>query len=73
MSKSKKQWRDLTSRQKAIIVVGGALEVAVTAVALADLTRRPASDVRGPKWCWAATLFVQPVGPIAYLTVGRKS
>jgi hypothetical protein len=29
--------------------------------------------VRGPKGLWALGCFVQPVGPIAYLTLGRRS
>jgi hypothetical protein len=28
--------------------------------------------VRGPKLLWAPALSIQPVGPLAYLLVGRK-
>ncbi len=44
----------------------------MTAVALRDLARRPAEGVRGPKALWAVACFVQPVGPVAYLAVGRR-
>ncbi len=53
------------------IVAGAAIEVALTTAALVDLARRPAEQVRGPKALWALGCVVQPVGPIAYLTVGR--
>lgn len=55
-----------------MIIAGAAVEIALTAFALTDLARRPASQVRGPKPLWVATCFVQPVGPIAYLLLGRR-
>jgi hypothetical protein len=42
-------------------------------VALRDLARRPKERVRGPKAVWALGCFVQPLGPVAYLVVGRRS
>ncbi|HEX6335596.1 MAG TPA: PLD nuclease N-terminal domain-containing protein [Jiangellaceae bacterium] len=68
-----RQWSDLSRTQQRTVIVGGAVEVALTAVALVDLARRPAGQVRGPKLLWAAACFVQPVGPISYLLVGRRS
>jgi hypothetical protein len=68
----KKSWSDLTSMQRRAIVVAAAVELVVTTVALVDLARRPRSEVRGPKALWALGCVVQPVGPIAYLTVGRR-
>ena len=67
----KKRWRDLTTGQKAAIVVGAAIELVLTSMALFDLKRRPRTRVRGPKALWALACFVQPVGPIAYLILGR--
>ena len=38
-----------------------------------DQTRQPTrQQVRGPKWLWRLLSIVQPVGPIAYLALGRK-
>jgi hypothetical protein len=48
------------------------VETAFTATALVDLARRPARQVRGPKQLWLLGCFVQPVGPLAYLTLGRR-
>jgi hypothetical protein len=70
--KQKKRWEDLTPRQRALIVAGGAVEVVLTTVALIDLARRPKRLVRGPKLRWLMGFAVQPFGPIAYLALGRR-
>jgi hypothetical protein len=67
----KVQWSDLSDRQRKVVVVAGAVEVVLTTIALADLARRPAAQVRGSKAAWAVGCFVQPIGPIAYLAWGR--
>lgn len=69
----KKRWSDFTSAQKAAIVATGTVEVVLTVVALVDLSRRPRSQVRGPKALWVLGCAVQPVGPVAYLMAGRRS
>ncbi|MDP4803923.1 MAG: PLD nuclease N-terminal domain-containing protein [Candidatus Nanopelagicales bacterium] len=71
--KSRRKWSDLTSSQQQVIIVGALLEAAITTVALIDLARRPRAQVRGPKAAWALGCFIQPVGPIAYLALGRRS
>lgn len=68
----RRRWEDLSQGQRTAVVVGAAVELVLTAVALNDLARRPASQVRGPKALWAVGCFVQPVGPIAYLLVARR-
>jgi hypothetical protein len=68
----KKKWEDLSPGQKAAILVAASVELALTATALVDLARRPRELVRGPKPLWALGCFVQPVGPIAYLALGRR-
>jgi hypothetical protein len=40
--------------------------------ALVDLVRRPNDEVRGRKFLWYPVLFVNFVGPLTYLFVGRK-
>jgi hypothetical protein len=44
----------------------------LTSWAASDLRRRPADQVRGPKVAWAMSFAVQPFGPIAYLSLGRR-
>ena len=70
--KARKTWSDLTDRQRRMIVVGGAAEAVITTVALRDLARRPSGQVRGPKVVWLLGFAVQPFGPLAYLSVGRR-
>jgi Phospholipase_D-nuclease N-terminal len=72
MAQNKKRWSDLTRAQQVAICVGGAVELVLTAYALRDLARRPSQQVRGPKAAWVLGFSVQPVGPLAYLTVGRR-
>jgi hypothetical protein len=69
----KKRWSELTQSQQTAVVVLGAVELVLTATALLDLARRPTRQVRGPKALWVLAAFVQPLGPIAYLTVGRRT
>ncbi|MGZ4590648.1 MAG: PLD nuclease N-terminal domain-containing protein [Actinomycetes bacterium] len=66
-----KRWNELTKTQQRALVAGSAVEVLLTAIALVDLARRPAGRVRGAKGWWVLAVFVQPVGPIAYLVYGR--
>ena len=70
---AKRRWSDLSPQQQRAIIVGGAIEVVVTAIAVRDLVRRPSSQVRGPKAVWLASFVVQPFGPLAYFALGRRS
>jgi hypothetical protein len=67
-----KPWSELSTPSRVAIVVGATVELVLTTVALVDLARRPSDQVRGPKLAWAAGCAVQPVGPIAYLLLGRR-
>ncbi len=68
----KRRWSDLSPRQQQAVVLGAIAELVMTTIALADLARRPASQMRGSKPLWLVTLVVQPFGPILYLLVGRR-
>lgn len=47
------------------------LELILLVVALLDLIRREKTN--GPKWLWVLVIvFVQLIGPITYLIIGRK-
>jgi hypothetical protein len=73
VTRAKKRWSDLTPMQHKAIIAGGAVELALTAVALCDLAQRPADEIRGRKWQWVLAFALQPFGPLAYLTNGRRS
>jgi Phospholipase_D-nuclease N-terminal len=69
---SNTRWSDLTRTQQLLIIGMGAVELVLTATALVDLARRPADQVRGPKPLWVLGCLVQPVGPLAYLVLGKR-
>jgi hypothetical protein len=66
----RRQWGDLTGRERAGIVAGGAAQLALAAVAWADLARRPSHQVRGPKPVWAGVIAISWVGPVLYFVRG---
>lgn len=69
----RKKWSELTGSQQRGIVALAVVEVVATTIAAVDLVRRPAAEIRGSKLAWAAGLLVQPVGPVAYLALGRRA
>ena len=71
MQPSKKRWKDLTPNQRALAVGGAVLQITLLALAQRDLSRRPAEQVRGPKWLWRIITLVNFVGPLAYFCRGR--
>jgi hypothetical protein len=73
MAHSKRSWSDLTSGQRRAAIIAGVVEAVLTAAALRDLARRTPEQVRGPKLLWRLACAVQPVGPVAYLLIGRRS
>jgi hypothetical protein len=68
----KKKWSDLTAGQQRAVFIAGAAELVITTAALRDLAHRPSANVRGPKALWVMAFFVQPFGPVAYFTKGRR-
>lgn len=72
---SRGKWSELSPRSRRLVMIGAAFEGALKAAALADLLRRPADGVRGPKGLWAAVIvLVNSVGavPVAYFAYGRR-
>jgi hypothetical protein len=68
-----RQWHDLTTRQRVMLVVLGAAQLTLSAVAWSDLARRPPDLVRGPKVLWRWLIAVNWVGPLSYFAVGRRT
>jgi hypothetical protein len=72
---AKGKWSDLSPRSQRLLIAGAAAETVLKAAALIDLKRRPASEIRGPKWVWipAVTLINSFGGaPLAYFAFGRR-
>ncbi|MBB2948194.1 hypothetical protein FB565_007977 [Actinoplanes lutulentus] len=68
-----RRWSDLSASQRRTIVVVGLVETALKTAMAVDLKRRPAEQVRGPKWVWATATLVNSAGviPVAYFLFGR--
>jgi Phospholipase_D-nuclease N-terminal len=67
-----RQWSERSGPERAAMVTLSSIEFALTMIAAVDLYRRPGEGVRGPKPLWWPIIFVQPVGPVAYLAFGRR-
>ena len=70
--RQKMRWADLDQNQQTAIAVGAVVELVLTAAAVLDLRRRPSSGVRGNKLLWLLAFVVQPFGPLAYFSLGRR-
>ena len=71
-----KQWSELTGVQRGLVVAGAVVDSVAKAAALRDLRRRPAVQVRGPKWLWGAAIALTgSLGavPAVYFAVGRRT
>jgi hypothetical protein len=72
---ARRQWSDLSERNRRLLAITAVAEGILKLAALIDLKRRPASQVRGPKWLWATVLAVVSsagVVPISYFVFGRR-
>ena len=70
-----RRWSDLSERTRRRLVIGAVVEGILKLVALNDLRRRPAGEIRGRKWVWAAVIgLANSVGvvPMAYFLFGRR-
>ena len=65
-------WSELSSGQKRGIRLAGLVQFGLLLFALQDWFRRPDDEIRGRKRLWLPALFVNFVGPLAYLVVGRQ-
>lgn len=68
----KKNWRELSPLQKAVLLIAGSLQVLLLGAALLDLRRQPAEQIRGSKRVWTMVAFINYIGPVAYFLLGRK-
>jgi hypothetical protein len=72
---ARKQWRDLSERNRRLLIAAAVAEGILKVAALIDIKRRPAGQIRGPKWVWAAMVAVVSsagVVPVSYFVVGRR-
>lgn len=63
---------DLSPLHKTALVTAGLAQLGLFAAAWADLSGRRPEAVNGSKTAWRAGLFVNTLGPLAYLLTGRR-
>lgn len=67
----KKSWSELSPSQRRVVALLAAIQSLLAIAAWIDLARRPAETVHGSKKKWAAIIFVNFFGPLAYFRRGR--
>jgi hypothetical protein len=71
----RRRWSDLSERTRRLLITAAVADGALRAAALIDITRRPASQIRGQKRVWAAVVaIISSAGilPISYFIFGRR-
>ncbi len=66
-----KRWHEIPFQQRIAMILLGIVQMTLLALALADIRRRPAEQIRGSKKVWTAVSFINFIGPISYLLFGR--
>lgn len=70
--RARKSWSELNAAQRSTIMAGAAVQLALLTAAQVDLARRPVNQIRGSKLMWRLVVFINFIGPLAYLAFGRK-
>jgi hypothetical protein len=71
----RRRWSDLSEGRRRVLIVAAVAEGILKLAALIDIRRRPASQIRGPKWLWASVVTVVSsagVLPLSYFLFGRR-
>jgi hypothetical protein len=70
-----RKWSDLSKSSQRLIIIAAVADTILKVAALTDMKRRPANQIRGPKWIWApAVMLINSCGgaPLAYFIFGRR-
>jgi hypothetical protein len=73
---ARKHWSDLSERTRRLLITAAVAEGILKVAALIDIKRRPANQIRGPKWLWAAVVAVASSAgfvPISYFVRAAAS
>jgi hypothetical protein len=71
----RRQWSDLSEGTRRLLITAGVVDGTLRLAALIDIKRRPATQIRGRKWVWAALVAVvnsAGVVPTSYFVFGRR-
>jgi len=70
---ARRRWSDLSKGTRTLLITAAVADGTLRVAALIDLTRRPASQIRGRKWMWVvANTLVSSAGavPVSYFAFG---
>ncbi|MGF4045323.1 PLD nuclease N-terminal domain-containing protein [Paenarthrobacter nitroguajacolicus] len=68
----KKSWRDMTKGQRIMLLVSGAVNMALLGAAQRSIGKTPDDQIRGKKAIWRAVSFINFFGPVSYFLFGRR-
>ena len=71
----RRRWSDLSEGTRRLIIVTAVADSILKGVAILDIKRRPANQIRGPKELWVPVIAVvnsAGVVPISYFLFGRR-
>ncbi len=72
---ARRGWSALSKRTRILLITAAVADGSLRVAALIDIQRRPASQIRGRKWMWAAAVaLVSSAGvvPVSYFVFGRR-
>ena len=72
---ARRKWNDLSESKRRLLITAAVAEGILKLAALLDIKRRPAGQIRGPKWLWAMVVAVVSsagVVPLSYFVFGRR-
>lgn len=72
---NRRRWSDLSEGSRRLIIVTAVAESILKGAAIIDIKRRPADQIRGPKWLWVPVIaLVNSAGvvPVSYFLFGRR-
>jgi hypothetical protein len=70
-----RRWSDLSERNRRLIIAAAIGEAVLKTAVLIDISRRPASQIRGSKPLWIIAAVVvnsAGVGSLSYFAFGRR-
>ena len=75
VSPARRRWSNLSKRTRVLLITAAVADGSLRVAGLIDIQRRPASQIRGRKWMWAAAMaLVSSAGvvPVSYFVFGPR-
>jgi CBS domain-containing protein len=64
--------KNLTPQQTRLVGIAVVVQLVIGMLTLRDIKRRPAEQIRGPKWVWRFVGSANTAGSAAYWVLGRR-